>query len=98
VDDASAVANLGYLVDGLYHPGDALHVPELPVTTLLVPMQASWLATREAIAFIRKVSPLRTVGIHHGQINQRAVESISWWLGAAASCGFDWVPPGTDLS
>lgn len=98
VDDAPAVANLGYLVDGVYHPGDALHVPDVPVTTLLVPMQASWLATRDAIAFVREVAPARAVGIHDGQINERAIDSISWWLQRAASCGFDWVPPGTDLS
>ena len=37
-------ANLGYVVtadgESVYHPGDALAVPDVPVTTLLVPMQA----------------------------------------------------------
>ncbi len=97
VDDAPAVVNLGYLVGGVYHPGDALHVPDVAVTTLLVPMQASWLATRDAISFVRAVSPAQAVGIHDGQINSRAIESIGWWLRRAAPCGFDWVPPGTDL-
>ncbi len=54
-------ANLGYVVtaddESVYHPGDALAVPEASVTTLLVPMQASWLKTEEAIRFVRAVAP-----------------------------------------
>jgi L-ascorbate metabolism protein UlaG (beta-lactamase superfamily) len=30
-------ANVGFVLAGLYHPGDALHVPEVEVATLLVP-------------------------------------------------------------
>jgi len=42
-------ANLGYVVDGsTYHPGDALHVPDRPLETVLVPMQGSWLASGES--------------------------------------------------
>lgn len=34
--------DLGYVVDDvLYHPGDSVHVPDGPIETLLVPMQAS---------------------------------------------------------
>ena len=66
-------ANVGYVVaaDGetVYHPGDALAVPDVTVTTLLVPMQASWLKTEEAIGFLRAVRPDRAVGIHDGQVN-----------------------------
>ncbi len=98
VDEAPSIVNLGYLIGDVYHPGDALHVPDVAVTTLLVPMQASWLATRDAISFVRAVSPAQAVGIHDGQINHRAIESIGWWLRRAAPCGFDWVPPGTELS
>ena len=77
-------ANVGYVVaaDGetVYHPGDALAVPDVPVTTLLVPMQASWLKTEEAIGFLRAVRPDRAVGIHDGQVNDRARDSINHWL------------------
>ena len=53
-------ANLGYVVDGLvYHPGDALHVPEQQVQTLLVPLHGSWLKTDEAIRFVRTIGPTR---------------------------------------
>ena len=30
-------ANVGFVVEGVYHPGDSLFVPDVPVTTLLVP-------------------------------------------------------------
>jgi L-ascorbate metabolism protein UlaG (beta-lactamase superfamily) len=63
--------NLGYVIgDGLlYHPGDALHVPDRSVETLLVPVQASWLKTAEAIDFLRAVNPGRAFGIHDAQVS-----------------------------
>lgn len=103
--DRPPTANLGWVVtpdgapdeESVYHPGDALAVPDGPVGTLLVPMQGSWLLTRDAIGFVRQISPRRAIGVHDGQINDRAVRSIGWWLGQAAACGFQHVPPGTVL-
>jgi len=46
--------NAGFHIGGLYHPGDSLDVPDERVQTLLVPMQASWLKTAEAIAFLSR--------------------------------------------
>jgi L-ascorbate metabolism protein UlaG (beta-lactamase superfamily) len=35
------IPNIGFLVDGLvFHPGDALTVPDEPVSTLLLPLHA----------------------------------------------------------
>ena len=80
LEDQETCANLGYLIDALlYHPGDALHIPAAPVETLLVPLQASWLKTSEAIAFVRQIAPSRAHGIHDGQINERALGSINGW-------------------
>jgi L-ascorbate metabolism protein UlaG (beta-lactamase superfamily) len=74
-------ANLGYIVDGsVYHPGDSLHVPEQPVDTLLVPLQASWLKLDEAIDFVKAVKPRRAHGIHDAQLNERGLESVNGWL------------------
>jgi L-ascorbate metabolism protein UlaG (beta-lactamase superfamily) len=88
--------NLGYVIGGnvLYHPGDALHVPELPVETLLVPLQASWLKTAEAIDFMRAVSPARAFGIHDGQVNERALGSINGWLEETGGQRYRWLAPG----
>jgi L-ascorbate metabolism protein UlaG (beta-lactamase superfamily) len=95
VQGQSACANLGYIVGGrLYHPGDALHVPDTPVETLLVPMQASWLKTAEAIDFVRAVRPERAFGIHDGQVNHRGSGSINMWLSQEAGHGYRWLAPG----
>jgi L-ascorbate metabolism protein UlaG (beta-lactamase superfamily)/catechol 2,3-dioxygenase-like lactoylglutathione lyase family enzyme len=92
-------ANLGYVVtadgESVYHPGDALAVPDVPVTTLLVPMQASWLKTEEAIAFVRAIRPDRAVGIHDGQVNDRARASINHWLATEGDTDYQWLAPGT---
>ena len=89
-------ANLGYVVDdALYHPGDALHVPDTAVETLLVPLQASWLKTGEAIDFVRRVSPERAVGIHDGQVNERGLASLNEWLAERGGTDYRWVAPGS---
>lgn len=90
----SPCPNLGYLVhDVLYHPGDSLHVPAAEVTTLLVPMQASWLKTAEAIDFVRAIPHERCFGIHDGQINERGLGAVNGWL-AHGSDAYQWLAPG----
>ncbi len=93
--------NLGYVVSAggetVYHPGDALVVPDVAVTTLLVPMQASWLKTSEAIAFLRTVRADRAIGIHDGQVNDRARGSINHWLATEGDTDYQWLAPGTTL-
>ena len=87
--------NVGYVIDeSLYHPGDALHVPDGQVRTLLVPMQASWLKLAEAIDFVRAVAPERCYGIHDGQINERGLGATNAWLARQASEAYRWLAPG----
>lgn len=88
-------ANLGYVVDGaVYHPGDALHVPATSVSTLLVPLQASWLKLAEAVDFVRSVAPDDAIGIHDGQVNERGLAGINSWLATKARTDYRWVAPG----
>lgn len=91
-------ANLGYIVgivgDALYHPGDAFHVPDQPIETLLVPAQASWLKTAEAIDFVRAVAPERAHAIHDGQINERGMGSINSWFARESCTAYRWLAPG----
>lgn len=95
----SSCANLGYLVeDALYHPGDALHVPVEQVEMLLVPLQASWLKTAEAIDFVRAVAPGRAVGVHDAQVNDRGLASINAWLGEEGETDYSWLAPGAAVS
>ncbi len=89
-------ANLGYLVeDTLYHPGDALHVPQQPVETLLVPLQGAWLKTSEAIDFVQAIAPERAFGIHDAQVNGRGLTSLNGWLEEQGGTDYRWLQPGT---
>ncbi|MBO3738588.1 MBL fold metallo-hydrolase [Actinoplanes flavus] len=64
IDGLPGCANLGYVVDGVYHPGDSYFVPETPVTTLLVPAAAPWAKLREALEMTRAIAPRRAFPIH----------------------------------
>lgn len=91
-------ANLGYVVDdAAYHPGDALHLPGQPVETLMVPLQASWLNTAEAIDFVNAVAPRRAFGIHDGQINERGLSSVNGWLAEQTDHGYRYLRTGRSL-
>ncbi|MGJ3561611.1 MBL fold metallo-hydrolase [Streptomyces sp. INA 01156] len=48
--DLPRVTNVGYLVDGgaLFHPGDALTVPDHPVRTLMLPVMAPGTSSRRS--------------------------------------------------
>lgn len=88
-------ANLGYVVDDrLYHPGDALHVPDQPVETLLVPAHGSWMKLDEAIDFVRAVRPERAFAIHDAQVNERGLESVNAWLTEQTDSDYRWLAPG----
>ena len=88
-------ANLGYLVNGsTYHPGDAVHVPDRAVETLLVPMQGSWLKVDEAIGFVNAIEPARAFGIHDAQLNDRGIDSINSWLDEETKTQYRYLAPG----
>jgi L-ascorbate metabolism protein UlaG (beta-lactamase superfamily) len=58
------VANVGYLIDATYHPGDSLVVPTAPVSTLLLPSMAPWARVGELIDFAIAVRAPRAYPIH----------------------------------
>jgi L-ascorbate metabolism protein UlaG (beta-lactamase superfamily) len=87
--------NLGYIVeDAIYHPGDALFVPDQAIETLLVPAGAPWLKLSEAIDFVRAVGPTRTIPIHDAGISERGMSSVTAWFGRATDNGYRWLAPG----
>jgi L-ascorbate metabolism protein UlaG (beta-lactamase superfamily) len=95
--DRSSCVNLGYVVESVYHPGDSLHVPDVGVETLFVPLQASWLKTAEAIDFVRAVDPRRTVPIHEGQVNERGLDILNHHLAANTTNGYRYLAPREEL-
>jgi L-ascorbate metabolism protein UlaG (beta-lactamase superfamily) len=63
--DIPVIANVGYLVDGgLYHPGDAYFVPDVPVQVLLLATSGPWMKLGEAADYVRAVRPQQIVQIH----------------------------------
>lgn len=63
--DIPRITNVGYLVDGaVFHPGDALTVPDHPVDTLLLPVMAPWNKISEVIDYVREVRPRRSIDVH----------------------------------
>ncbi|MEU1180715.1 MBL fold metallo-hydrolase [Streptomyces sp. NPDC005820] len=50
----------------IWHPGDALVVPDQPVDILLLPIGAPWMKLSEAVDYLRAVAPRLAVPIHQG--------------------------------
>ncbi|MFF9127723.1 MBL fold metallo-hydrolase [Streptomyces sp. NPDC014889] len=72
--DIPRITNVGYLVDGgrVFHPGDALTVPEVPVETLMLPVMAPWNKISEVIDYVREVGPQRTYDVHDALLTDLA--------------------------
>jgi L-ascorbate metabolism protein UlaG (beta-lactamase superfamily) len=80
--DIPRISNAGFLLDGsLFHPGDALTVPGVPVATLLLPVHAPWSRTGELIDWVREVKPRRTLAIHDGLLNDTGLTVAGALLG-----------------
>ena len=71
--DLPRITNVGYLVNGaVFHPGDALTVPDQPVETLLLPVHAPWNKVSEVIDYVREVKPQRAIDIHDALLTELA--------------------------
>ncbi|GAA2647501.1 MBL fold metallo-hydrolase [Streptomyces lunalinharesii] len=72
--DLPRVTNVGFLLDGtVFHPGDALTVPEgRTVDTLLLPVHAPWNKIAEIIDYVREVAPRRAIDIHDSLLQDHA--------------------------
>ena len=68
--DIPRITNVGFLVDGtLFHPGDALTVPEQTVETLMLPLNAPWSKAAEIADYVRELRPTRVFDIHDALLN-----------------------------
>ncbi|MFH8220879.1 MBL fold metallo-hydrolase [Streptomyces sp. NPDC018057] len=80
--DIPRVGNIGFLVDdALFHPGDALTVPDTVVDTLLLPVHGPWSTTGQLIDYVRAVAPRRTYAIHDGALNDIGTAMVEGFLG-----------------
>jgi L-ascorbate metabolism protein UlaG (beta-lactamase superfamily) len=99
--DIPLVANTGFAVDGeVFHPGDALTVPEDRLPTLLLPVNAPWLKVSEMIDYAREVAPARGYAIHDGLLNANGLSLMGNLIKLAAGPGggsFARLEPGTSV-
>lgn len=80
--DIPRITNVGFLVDGqVFHPGDALTVPEEPVATLLLPVHAPWSKVSEVIDYVRAVDADQAYAVHDGLLNETGLGFLAGLLG-----------------
>jgi L-ascorbate metabolism protein UlaG (beta-lactamase superfamily) len=99
--DIPGIANVGYLVDGgLYHPGDAYFVPEVPVDVLLLPTSGPWMKLGEAADYVRAVRPQQIVQIHELLLSDIGLYLADNLLGAQGLTGLPLtaVPAGESIT
>jgi L-ascorbate metabolism protein UlaG (beta-lactamase superfamily) len=94
VDGLPGCPNIGFIVDGVYHPGDSLFVPAEAVETLLVPASGPWLKLGGAIEFVRAVKPSRAYPIHDAHLSDVGVDSFDWWLDMKGGTDYARIPLG----
>ncbi|MEQ4300492.1 MBL fold metallo-hydrolase [Plantactinospora sp. B6F1] len=98
------IPNLGFVVDvgtsggGVYHPGDAFFVPDLPVATLLVPTSAPWLKVSESLNFTRAIEPRRAYSIHDGLLSERGAPVVDRWFEQKAETEYGRIAPGQSVT
>ncbi len=76
------VANVGYLIDGaLYHPGDSLIVPTVPVDTALLPIHAPWSKVGEVIDFAVSLRARQAFQIHDRLLSEAGLGMVEGHVG-----------------
>lgn len=93
--DIPRITNVGYLVDGsVFHPGDALTVPDQAVDTLLLPVMAPWSKISEVIDYVREVGPSRAYDIHDALLTDLARPIYDGQIGALGGAEHLRLTPG----
>ncbi|NEC89902.1 MBL fold metallo-hydrolase [Streptomyces sp. SID12501] len=93
--DIPRITNVGYLVDGaVFHPGDALTVPDHPVDTLLLPVMAPWSKLSEVVDYVREVKPRRAYDIHDALLTDLALPIYGRLVGGLGGAEHARLTPG----
>jgi L-ascorbate metabolism protein UlaG (beta-lactamase superfamily) len=91
--------NSGYLLtvgdQTVYHPGDALALPEVPVDLLLCPASAPWLRSEMAVEFVRGVGAPRNLAIHDRVYSEAGLAMLAGQMEQLVGPrGLEWVRRG----
>ncbi|MEU0331802.1 MBL fold metallo-hydrolase [Streptomyces sp. NPDC006193] len=94
--DIPRITNVGYLIDGgrIFHPGDALTVPDQPVETLMLPVMAPWSKISEVIDYVREVGPRRAYDVHDALLTDLARPIYDRQIGALGGTDHLRLTPG----
>ncbi|MEU4478544.1 MBL fold metallo-hydrolase [Micromonospora sp. NPDC023966] len=97
--DIPVVPNVGYLFnDVVYHPGDALVVPDdVQVDTLFAPIHAAWSKFSEVVDFIRAVAPRRAFALHDALLNDNGFAVLDRQYSALSKTEYRRLEPGTRI-
>ncbi len=97
--DFPPLANVGFLVEGrVFHPGDALTVPEGSVETLLLPVHAPWSKSGELIDYVRAVGPARSLAVHDGLLNDNGLMVGENIVGSNTPGDYRRIAPGESVT
>ncbi|MFG2924596.1 MBL fold metallo-hydrolase [Streptomyces sp. NPDC048305] len=93
--DIPRITNIGFLLDGaVFHPGDALTVPDHPVDTLMLPVMAPWSKISEVIDYVREVKPRRAIDIHDALLTDLARPIYDSQIGSLGGADHGRLTPG----
>ncbi|WP_406407814.1 MBL fold metallo-hydrolase [Streptomyces halstedii] len=93
--DIPRITNIGFLVDGsIFHPGDALTVPDRPVDTLMLPVMAPWNKISEVIDYVREVAPRRAIDVHDALLTDLARPIYDRQIGELGGADHGRMTPG----
>lgn len=99
--DVPRIPNIGFLVDeAVFHPGDALTVPDGPVGTLLLPVHAPWSTVGDLIDYVREVAPDDAYAVHDGALNDIGTAMVGGFLGESGPgvpARYHRLAPGTSV-
>jgi L-ascorbate metabolism protein UlaG (beta-lactamase superfamily) len=80
------VRNTGFLVDGrIFHPGDALTDPRVPIKLLLAPVQEFFARADQLVYYIRQLKPEQVSPVHDGTLNALGQQVIEHFLAEQAT-------------
>jgi L-ascorbate metabolism protein UlaG (beta-lactamase superfamily) len=93
--DVPRIANVGFAVNGaVFHPGDALTVPERGIGTLLLPVHAPWSKVSEVIDYVREVAPRQAIDVHDGLLSDLARPVYDGLIGDLGGAAHSRLSPG----
>jgi L-ascorbate metabolism protein UlaG (beta-lactamase superfamily) len=94
--DIPRITNVGYLIDdgAVFHPGDALTVPDHAVETLMLPVMAPWSKISEVIDYVRELKPQRAYDIHDALLTDLARPVYDNQIGALGGAEHLRLKPG----